>query len=50
MEYLEALESLKKPNDPYNLDMMALRTVILELVKRSETEVLVNEPKKGKKK
>lgn len=51
MEFLEAVEAVKNPNDKYNLDMIALRVVVLELIKRSEVEVLDNEPvKKGKKK
>ena len=59
MNFLEALDQLKNPNDKFDLDMIAIRVVVLELLKRSETEVLTNEElmrqqinfeKKGKRK
>ena len=51
MDFLEAVEAIKNPNDKYDIDMIAIRVVVLELLKRTETEVLANEPiKKGKKK
>ena len=55
MEFLEAVELVKKPNDKYDPDLIALRVLVLELLKRSEekpNEILTNdEPvKKGKRK
>ena len=46
MELQEAIEGVKNPNDKYNLDMAAIRVVVLELLKRSEEKPL----EKGKKK
>lgn len=55
MNFLEAVEAVKNPNDKFNLDLIAIRVVILELLKRTEPKPVevaevIEEPKKGKKK
>ena len=55
MEFLEAVEALKNPNDKFNLDLIAIRVVVLELLTRSEAaRSVINDlpspEKKGKKK
>lgn len=41
MELREALENLKNPNDKYDLDLIAIRTVLLDLL--SQQRGLINE-------
>jgi hypothetical protein len=41
MELKEALENLKNPNDKFDLDLIAIRTVLLDLV--GQQRGLINE-------